>query len=85
MASVTDNIGIDSVWVRWRINSNATKHLKLINTSGIIYKAIFNSLISDVNVGDTIYYRIIAQDNFTNHNKDSTGLISFNIIPSLYS
>jgi len=85
LASVTDNIGIDSVWVRWRINSNATKHLKLINTSGIIYKALFNSLISDVNVGDTIYYRIIAQDNFTNHNKDSTGLISFNIIPSLYS
>ena len=85
LATVTDNIGIDSVWVRWRINSNATKHLKLLNTSGSFYKALFNSLTSDVSAGDTIYYRIIAQDNFTNHNRDSTGLISFNIIPSLYS
>jgi hypothetical protein len=85
LASVTDNIGIDSVWVRWKINSNAAKHLKLINTSGSIYKALFNSLITDVNVGDTVFYRIIAQDNFTNHNRDSSSLISFVIIPSLYS
>jgi hypothetical protein len=35
-ANVTDNIGIDSVWVRWYINSpsRTIKHFKLINTSG---------------------------------------------------
>lgn len=85
LASVTDNIGIDSVWVKWRINNNAIRHLKLVNTSGSTYKALFNSLMTDVNVGDTIYYKIIAQDNFTNHNRDSTELISFNIISSLYT
>ncbi|MDD5361960.1 MAG: T9SS type A sorting domain-containing protein [Ignavibacteria bacterium] len=85
IASVTDNIGIDSVWVSWRINSNAAKHLKLINTIGSIYKGLFNSLNSEINVGDTIHYRLIAQDNFNNHNRDSTALISFIIIPSEYS
>jgi hypothetical protein len=85
LASVTDNIGIDSVWVRWRINSNATKQIKLFNPTGSIYNAVFNSLNSDVNEGDTIYYRIIAQDNSFNHNRDSTGLIGFVIVPSFYT
>ena len=80
VASVSDNFGMDSAWVRWRINSNATKQLKLLNPSGSVYAAIFNSLNSDINIGDTINYRIIAQDNSFNHNRDSTGLLSFNII-----
>jgi hypothetical protein len=82
LAFVKDNYGIDSVWVRWRINSNAAKQFKLLNPSDSTFTAIFNSVNSDVSIGDTIYYRIIAQDNSPNHNKDSTGLISFKIIPS---
>jgi len=82
---VTDNWGIDSVWVRWRINSNPVKHLKLPKITGNNYNSIFNSTVYEVNTGDTIYYRIIAQDNSPNHNKDSTGLLSFKIIHSDYA
>jgi hypothetical protein len=83
-SSVTDNLGIDSVWVRWRKNSTATKLFKLTNTSGNIYTAFFNSVNSDVAIGDTIYYRIIAQDNSTSHNRDSTALYNFRIILGPY-
>lgn len=79
-AAVTDNTGIDSVWVRWYKNSASnTKTFKLVNTSGNIYSAIFNSLNSDVKLGDSIFYRIIAQDISTAHNKDSTVLYKFKI------
>jgi hypothetical protein len=80
-ATVTDNIGIDSSWVKWYKNSTAnTKQFKLINTSGSNYSAAFNSLNSDVAVGDSIFYRIYAQDNSAGHNRDSTALYKFKII-----
>ena len=79
-AEVTDNIGIDSVWVRWYINNPTTiKQFKLNHTSGNIYSADFNSTISEVSIRDSIYYRIIAQDNSSLHNKDSTILYKFEI------
>ncbi|MCX6163549.1 MAG: C25 family cysteine peptidase [Ignavibacteriae bacterium] len=51
-ATATDNIGIDSVWVRWYINvpTNGIKHFKLNNTSGSTYTAPFNSVQSEVNI-----------------------------------
>jgi hypothetical protein len=79
-STVTDNLGIDSVWVRWRKNNTAFKQFKLLNPSSNTYTALFNSLNSDVNINDTIYYRIIAQDNSTSHNRDSTALFNFRII-----
>lgn len=84
-ADVTDNFGIDSVWVKWRVNSNPIKHLKLLNKSGNLYSALFNSLNSEVSIGDTIYYRIYAQDKSPNYNRDSTVLYSFNVITSFYT
>lgn len=81
-ANVTDNIGIDSVWVKWYKNSPAggVKMFKLLNTSGSIFSAPFNSVISDVNVNDSIFYCIWAQDNSNQHNCDSTTIRSFKII-----
>jgi hypothetical protein len=84
-ASVTDNFGIDSVWVKWRRNNDAVTHLRLPKITGNIYSSTFNSIINDVFVGDTIYYRIIAQDNSGNHNKDSTPLYAFRITSGLYT
>ncbi|RPI12458.1 MAG: T9SS C-terminal target domain-containing protein [Ignavibacteriae bacterium] len=80
-AAITDNIGIDSGWVSWYKNSTTEgiKQFKLINTSASIFQANFNSDTSQVQIGDSIYYRIIAQDNSSNHNKDSTALYSFKI------
>lgn len=80
-ATVTDNLGLDSVWVRWYINTPAViKHFKLNNSSGGTYTAQFNSVNADVNVGDMIYYKIFAQDISLAHNKDSSALNSFEII-----
>jgi hypothetical protein len=81
-ANVTDNIGIDSVWVRWYINSPSSgiKHFKLLNTTGSAYTALFNSVQSEVNFNDVIKYRIFAKDNSNAHNVDSTALNQFTII-----
>ena len=80
-ATVTDNLGIDSAWVRWYKNFPGTgiKHFKLNNSGGSSYSALFNSLNSDVNIGDKIFYKIFASDNSLSHNSDSTSLYSFNI------
>jgi hypothetical protein len=80
-SSVTDNIGVDSVWVRWYKNSpsNGYKQFRLNNSGGSNYSALFNSINSEVNIDDYIIYRIIAQDNSTNHNRDSTQVYSFMI------
>lgn len=80
-ATVTDNIGIDSVWVRWYKNVPANyKQFKLNFASGNTYSSPFNSVNADVNVNDSIFYRIIAQDNSTGHNRDSSALLKFKII-----
>lgn len=75
-AIVSDNKGIDSVWVRWYVNSTSTgiKHFRLQNISDDNYSGIFNSTQSQVNPEDTVFYRIFAMDNSVSHNVDSTSL-----------
>ncbi len=81
-AVVTDNIGLDSVWVKWYKNSTTTgiKMFKLLNTGENNFGATFNSANSDVNVNDSIFYRVFARDNSLAHNTDSTTLRTFKII-----
>lgn len=80
-ATVTDNIGVDSVWVKWYKNNTGTgiKQFRL-NPSGGVYTANFNSLNSDVNYNDSIFYRVFARDNSSGHNADSTAMYKFKII-----
>ena len=84
-ATVTDNLGVDSSWVLWYKNTpTVIKEFKLINTSGSTYSAVFNSINSDVVIGDHIYYVIKAVDISSNHNIASfpaTGYNSFLITP----
>jgi len=85
-ANVTDNIGIDSVWVMWNKNSHGIiKEFNLLRTEANIYSAPFNSLNSDVNIGDSIFYKIYALDNSINHNRDSTSLYKIKIVNDLLS
>ena len=81
-ATVTDNIGIDSVWVRWYKNNTSTgvKTKKLALSGGNLYSGLFNSDTSQVAINDSIFYRIVAQDAGSNHKKDSTALYKFKII-----
>jgi hypothetical protein len=81
-ANVTDNIGIDSVWVKWFKNTttNGVKQFKLLNTTGSTFAAAFNSVNSDVQIGDSVFYKIYAQDNSTAHNRDSTSQYRIRIV-----
>ncbi len=81
-ANVIDNIGLDSVWVKWYKNSTSTgiKLFKLLNTGGSSFAAAFNSANGDVQAGDSIFYRVFARDNSAAHNTDSTTLRTFKII-----
>jgi len=81
-ATVTDNIGVDSAWVRWYKNSPSTglKRFNLANTAGTTWSNPFNSTQADVAIGDSIFYRVIARDISALHNMDSTPLYSFKII-----
>ncbi len=85
-AIVTDNIGIDSVWVKWYKNNTGTgiKQFKLLNTGGSNFAALFNSVNADVNVNDSIFYRVFARDNSSGHNTDSTAMYKFKIINLTY-
>jgi hypothetical protein len=83
-ANATDNIGVDSVWVMWYKNTpTVIKEFKLIHGGGTSYSAVFNSINSDVNVGDVIYYKLMADDISSNHNVTSlptSGYFSFGIV-----
>jgi hypothetical protein len=73
-AGVYSASGIDSVWVRWYRNNTGTgiRQFKLLFTSGITYRAAFNSTLSELQYGDSIFYKIFAQDASSYHRKDST-------------
>jgi len=85
-ATVTDNIGVDSVWVVYKVSSNGIdRQFRLVAQGNDVYSGAFNIPASLLNVGDTVYYRIIAKDlaispNFGYH-PSSTGYNSFLIIP----
>jgi hypothetical protein len=76
LVKVMDNIGIDSAWIVWYKNniSNGLNRFKLNSIGDDYYKGIFNSTPAQVDPNDSIYYRIFAQDNSSNHNLDSTAL-----------
>lgn len=81
--NVTDNIGIDSVWVEWYKNTpSPIKTFRLNNTGGSVFSGMFNSSNSEVVPGDSIFYVIKARDNSSNHNIGSlpaSGYFRFNI------
>ena len=80
-AVVTDNIGVDSVWAKWYINTpSVIKQFKLNNTSGNNYSGTFNSTSAEVTLTDSVFYRIYARDNSSNHNIDSTSLFKITFI-----
>ena len=83
-ATVTDNIGVDSVWVEWYKNTpTPVKVFKLALTGSNNYTALFNSLNSDVTVGDIIYYKVKALDISSNKNIATlplSGYYNFSII-----
>lgn len=62
-ATITDNIGISSAWVEYSVNNGALSgSFPLTNTSGDEYSGTFPIDTTMVAVGDTVEYRIVAED-----------------------
>ena len=83
-ATVTDNMGVDSVWVEWKYNGVDQGTFTLAEVSSNQYDGAFP--LASVNIGDTIEYRIFAVDNSSNANvsvSPETGYYSFYITDAL--
>jgi len=80
--TASDPFGIDSVWVGWYKNStsNPRQRFNLTRGTGNSWSGVFNSDTTQVAVGDSIGYRVIARDASAQHNMDSTVIKWFPII-----
>ncbi len=82
--TVTDNIGVDSVWVEWYRNSQVNfKRFNLSYQGNDKWEGLFNSDTTEISVGDSIFYRVVARDISDNHNTTylpASGYYKFNII-----
>ncbi len=65
-ATVTDNLGVDSVWVNWMYNGTPQPPLTLQPQGDDLYAADFP--LPTVNIGDSIAYQISAVDLSSNAN-----------------
>ena len=83
-ATVTDNIGVDSVWVDYvRIRGTLTGSFGLTRGANNLYENAFPLSQAQLQVGDTISYKIVARDRSTSGNitvSPASGLHSFAII-----
>jgi len=73
-ATITDNIGIDSAWVEYLVNSidfTKSKKIKLIKTQYNVYQAYIN-LKNYIKQGDIFLYKIYAIDSSSNKNISKT-------------
>jgi len=68
IATATDNIGIDTVYVEYNINNGPSKYIGLASKSLDIYSMTFNIKPEALKGGDVINYKIIAVDKSSGHN-----------------
>ena len=61
-ARASDNIGIDSVYVEYKINTGTTRYLRLKNDSLTLYSNFLRIEKGSINAGDSIQYKVIAVD-----------------------
>ncbi len=87
VANVTDNLGVDSVWVDYYKNSpSSSNSFVLVHQTGSAYSGYFNLDTSNVSIGDSIFYKIVAKDNSLGGNIASSpesGFYSFHVIATL--
>lgn len=81
-ATITDNLGIDSAWVVYKVKSTGTqKTFKILKTADSTYQGVFNNDTTGIAIGDTLFYRIVARDISAAHNlgynPSATGFNSF--------
>ena len=81
-ATVTDNIGIDTVYIEYKKNEGPLEYIGLISETLNGYSISLNARQLFLEGGDSIQYRIIAKDKSSRHNfrvLPSTGFYSIRI------
>ncbi len=77
-ANVTDNLGVDSVWVDYYINEpNDNGSFNLSNGGGNSYSGFFDVDTSEIEIGDSIFYKVVAKDNSLTGNISSSPVAGF--------
>jgi hypothetical protein len=61
-ATATDNLGIDSVYVEYRLNNGPSKFVRMSNTTGNNYSVKFSAKPLDLKGHDSIEYKLFAVD-----------------------
>jgi Zn-dependent metalloprotease len=62
-ATVTDNLGVDSVWVDYmRLRGSLTGSFGMMQTTGNNFQGVFTLDTNLVEIGDTIIYKVVARD-----------------------
>ena len=61
-ATVTDNLGIDTVYVEYRVNQGASKFIGLTDGAEDLYSKLLYTKPEALTGGDSIQYRIVAID-----------------------
>ena len=85
-AIVMDNLGVDSVWVDFRVNGGILQSFILNNSVNDTYSGFFPISSSTLSAGDSIEYRIYALDNSSLPNiaqYPENGYLSFQMIDAL--
>ena len=61
-ATVTDNLGVDSVYIEYIVNNGPSRYLGLSAGDNDSYKTILNTRLLSITGGDSLRYRIFATD-----------------------
>jgi hypothetical protein len=82
-AIVTDNIGIDSVWVEYLINDSLHAYsFPLTEIDSGLYSGPFFSDSGNIMADDTVFYRVLARDSSSKFNESkhpASGFHSFTV------
>lgn len=75
LAYATDNIGIDTVWVEYKLGTNGTTSTFFLSPNAVAdsaYSGTFDNDTSGIAVGDTLFYKVIARDESAGANEGSS-------------
>ncbi|MCX6333661.1 MAG: T9SS type A sorting domain-containing protein [Bacteroidia bacterium] len=81
IAEAADNIGIDTVYVEYKLNQGIFSYIGLINKGGNNFKAVLDAGTLPIKGGDSLSYRFIALDKASTPNQrilPSTGYFTVN-------
>ncbi|RJP60328.1 MAG: T9SS C-terminal target domain-containing protein [Ignavibacteriales bacterium] len=68
-ANVSDNIGLDSVYIEYRLNEDEWVKEEMISLGNNYYVSLLQFVPDDLSTGDLVDYKITAVDNSSNNNK----------------